>query len=37
KFIRRHPHVFGDVRVNSPEEALAVWKRMKREEKEIND
>jgi MazG family protein len=37
KFIRRHPHVFGDVKVNTPEEALAVWKRMKREEKEINN
>ena len=33
KFIRRHPHVFGDVKVNSPEEALAVWKKMKAEEK----
>ena len=37
KFIRRHPHVFGDVKVNTPEEALAVWKRMKKEEKEINN
>ncbi|GAG70518.1 unnamed protein product, partial [marine sediment metagenome] len=37
KFIRRHPHVFGDIKVNTPEEALAVWKRMKREEKEINN
>ena len=37
KFIRRHPHVFGDVKVNTPEEALAVWKKMKREEKEINN
>ncbi len=34
KFVRRHPHVFGDVKVNTPEEALAVWKKMKREEKE---
>ena len=34
KFVRRHPHVFGDVKVNTPEEALAVWKRIKREEKE---
>ena len=32
KFIRRHPHVFGDVKVNTPEEALALWKKMKREE-----
>jgi len=36
KFIRRHPHVFGDIKVNTPEEALAVWKKMKGEEKEIN-
>ena len=36
KFIRRHPHVFGDVKVSTPEEALAVWKKMKKEEKEIN-
>jgi len=32
-----HPHVFGDLKVNTPEEALAVWKRMKREEKEVNN
>lgn len=37
KFIRRHPHVFGDVKVNTPEEALEVWKRMKKEEKEKNN
>ena len=37
KFIRRHPHVFGDVKVNTPEEALAVWKKMKKEEKEGNN
>ena len=36
KFIRRHPHVFGDVKVDTPEEALAIWKKMKREEKEGN-
>lgn len=33
KFVRRHPHVFGDVTVKTPEEALLVWKRMKKEEK----
>jgi MazG family protein len=33
KFIRRHPHVFDDVKVNTPEEALAVWKEIKKEEK----
>jgi tetrapyrrole methylase family protein/MazG family protein len=37
KFVRRHPHVFGDVKVNTPEEALAVWKKIKREEKEVNN
>ena len=37
KFIRRHPHVFGDVKVNTPEEALAIWKKMKRKEKEANN
>lgn len=36
KFIRRHPHVFGDVNVNTPEEALLVWKSMKKKEKEGN-
>ena len=37
KFVRRHPHVFGDVKVSTHEEALAVWKKIKREEKEINN
>jgi MazG family protein len=36
KFIRRHPHVFGNVSVKTPEEALLVWKKMKKEEKENN-
>jgi len=34
KFTRRHPHVFGDIKVNNSEEALAVWKQMKKKEKE---
>lgn len=34
KFIRRHPHVFGDINVRTPEEALLIWKKMKKEEKE---
>ncbi|MDD2979883.1 MAG: MazG nucleotide pyrophosphohydrolase domain-containing protein [Hespellia sp.] len=34
KMIRRHPHVFGDVVVNTPEESLALWKEVKRQEKE---
>ena len=25
KMIRRHPHVFGDVTVSSPDESLALW------------
>ncbi|MBR4355485.1 MAG: MazG family protein [Elusimicrobiaceae bacterium] len=29
----RHPHVFGEVKATSPEEALAVWKEMKKKEK----
>jgi len=33
KLIRRHPHVFGDVKANSPEEAIAVWNEMKKVEK----
>lgn len=33
KMVRRHPHVFGDVKVNSPEEGLALWKSIKMEEK----
>ncbi|MDD3656635.1 MAG: MazG nucleotide pyrophosphohydrolase domain-containing protein [Atribacterota bacterium] len=37
KFIRRHPHVFSDVQVNSAEEALAVWKKMKQMERENNN
>lgn len=33
KMIRRHPHVFGDVKVNSPEESLALWNEIKKQEK----
>ena len=33
KMVRRHPHVFGDIEVNSPEEALALWKELKLQEK----
>ena len=29
KLIRRHPHVFGDVKVNNAEEALHSWKTIK--------
>ena len=30
----RHPHVFGDVKVKNPEEALAVWKEMKKKSRQ---
>ena len=33
KIIHRHPHVFGNVKVNSPEEALLSWDKIKKEEK----
>ena len=33
KLIRRHPHVFGDVKAKDAEEALLIWKRMKKSEK----
>lgn len=30
----RHPHVFGDVKASTPEEALQVWRDMKRKSRE---
>lgn len=33
KMIRRHPHVFGDAKVNSTEEGLALWNEIKAQEK----
>ncbi|MCL1991122.1 MAG: MazG family protein [Defluviitaleaceae bacterium] len=33
KLIRRHPHVFGDLTANTPEEAFAIWNEMKKNEK----
>lgn len=33
KMIRRHPHVFGDAKVNSVEEGLALWNAIKAQEK----
>lgn len=30
----RHPHVFGDVKAATPEEALQVWRDMKRKSRE---
>ncbi|HEV7874825.1 MAG TPA: nucleoside triphosphate pyrophosphohydrolase [Enterovirga sp.] len=34
KLIRRHPHVFGDVRDLSPNEVKALWSRIKAEERQ---
>lgn len=34
KMIRRHPHVFGELRVDNQEQLLRNWERIKREEKE---
>lgn len=37
KLIRRHPHVFGDVKKpTTPEEAKALWKMVKEKEKQQN-
>lgn len=33
KMIRRHPHVFGEVKVNNAEEVLVNWELIKKEEK----
>ncbi len=33
KLVRRHPHVFGDGRLNTTEEVLVQWDAIKREEK----
>ena len=33
KMIRRHPHVFGGIEVKSPEESLALWNEIKKQEK----
>lgn len=34
KLHRRHPHVFGDKRAATPEEALSLWKEMKKKERQ---
>jgi len=33
KLLRRHPHVFGNKKASTPEEALAMWKAIKAKEK----
>ncbi|GMW00242.1 MAG: hypothetical protein AMXMBFR84_13800 [Candidatus Hydrogenedentota bacterium] len=34
KMIRRHEHVFGEEKASTPEEAIAMWNRIKAKEKE---
>jgi len=34
KLVRRHPHVFGDQKALTPEEGLASWEAVKKQEKE---
>lgn len=34
KMIRRHPNVFGDAKAATPEESLALWNEIKRQEKQ---
>ncbi len=36
KLIRRHPHVFGDVRVSGAEEVIQNWEAIKRQEQKEN-
>jgi tetrapyrrole methylase family protein / MazG family protein len=36
KLIRRHPHVFGDIKVKGAEEVLQNWEKLKAEEREAN-
>ncbi len=34
KMVRRHPNVFGDAKASTPEESLALWNEVKRQEKQ---
>ena len=34
KMVRRHPHVFGDIKISSVEEGLDLWNAIKQREKE---
>jgi nucleoside triphosphate diphosphatase len=36
KLVRRHPHVFGEKRARTPQEALASWTAVKEQERETN-
>ena len=33
KLVRRHPHVFGDAKANTPEKADKIWDEVKAAEK----
>ncbi|MBI1886117.1 MAG: nucleoside triphosphate pyrophosphohydrolase [Chloroflexi bacterium] len=33
KLVRRHPHVFGDVKLETPQEVVEQWEELKREER----
>lgn len=37
KMVRRHPHVFGDVKADTPEEVMKNWDTIKAQEKGKND
>ena len=37
KLLRRHPHVFGNKKASTPEEALAMWKAIKAKEKLLKE
>jgi MazG family protein len=37
KLVSRHPHVFGDVKADTPGEVLANWERLKSEERKDTD
>lgn len=33
KMVRRHPHIFGDEKLDTPEQVLARWEEIKKQEK----
>lgn len=37
KMIRRHPHVFGDKKVNTAEEGMDLWNEIKKQEKALQN
>ena len=37
KLIRRHPHVFGDEKLDTSQEVIARWEEIKREEKKTQE